>query len=106
MGLVGGLCFVLVGLINEFMSWDIPLWLQGIIGASIITVLEFISGLILNVWLGLGIWDYSQMSFNLLGQICLPFSLAWFLLSIAAVILDDWLRYWFFGEEYPHYRLF
>ena len=106
MGLVGGLCFVLVGFINEFMSWDIPLWLQGIIGASIITVLEFISGLILNVWLGLGIWDYSQMSFNLLGQICLPFSLAWFLLSIAAVILDDWLRWRLFKEEKPHYRLF
>lgn len=106
MGLVGGLCFVLVGLINEFMSWNIPLWLQGIIGASIITVLEFISGLILNVLLGLGIWDYSKMPFNLMGQICLPFSIAWVGLSILALILDDYLRYWLFGEEHPHYRLF
>ena len=26
--------------------------------------------------------------------------------SIAAVVLDDWLRYWLFGEEHPHYTLF
>lgn len=106
MGVLGGLCFVLIGLINEYISWDVPLWLQGIIGASIITVLEFISGVILNIWLGLGIWDYSQVPFNLLGQICLTFTIAWFFLAILAIILDDYLRYWLFGEEKPRYKLF
>ena len=106
MGVVGGICFLLIGLINEYLSWETPLWLQGIIGASIITVLEFISGVVLNIWLDLGIWDYSKIPFNLLGQICLTFTIAWFFLSIAAIILDDYLRYWLFKEEKPRYKLF
>ncbi len=106
MAILGGLCFVLVGFINEYLSWDTPLWLQGIIGAFIITSLEFAFGLVLNIWLGLGIWDYSKMPFNLLGQICLPFTIAWFFLAIVAIVLDDWLRHWFFGEEKPRYKLF
>lgn len=105
MGILGGACFLLIGFINEYLSWDTPLWVQGIIGAFIITSLEFVCGLVLNIWLGLGIWDYSQMPFNFMGQICLRFSAAWFFLSIVAVILDDCLRYWLFKEEKPHYRL-
>ena len=46
------------------------------------------------------------MPLNYKGQICLPFSILWIFVSIAAVVLDDWLRYWLFGEERPHYTLF
>ena len=103
---LGGVCFVLIGDINEFIPWNMPLILQGAIGSGIVTVLELVSGIILNLWLGLGIWDYSNMPFNLLGQICLPFTLLWVALSIVAVALDDWLRYWLFGEDRPTYTLF
>lgn len=106
MALVGGICFVVIGGINEFFPWTMPLALQGVIGACFITAMELVSGLILNVWLGLGIWDYSAIPLNFMGQICLPFGLLWILLSVVAVVLDDWLRYWFFGEERPHYVLF
>ena len=106
MGVVGGVCFVLIGLINEVFTWSTPLWLQSIIGATIVTVLEFISGVVLNIWLRLGIWDYSQMPFNLLGQICLPFSVIWIGLSVLAIVSDDYLRFYLFKEEKPHYKLF
>ena len=72
----------------------------------IITVLEFIFGVVLNIWLGLQIWDYSGMPLNIMGQICLPFTVAWYFLSAAAIILDDYIRYWLFGEEKPRYTLF
>ena len=106
MAVLGGVCFVLIGDINEFIPWNMPLVLQGAIGSGIVTLLELVSGIILNLWLGLGIWDYSNMPFNFLGQICLPFSLLWVALSVVAVILDDWLRYWLFGEDRPTYTLF
>ena len=106
MAVLGGVCFVLIGDINEFIPWNMPLILQGAIGSGIVTVLELVSGIILNLWLGLEIWDYSNMPFNLLGQICLPFTLLWVALSIVAVALDDWLRYWLFGEDRPTYTLF
>ena len=106
MAVLGGVCFVLIGDINEFIPWNMPLILQGAIGSGIVTALELVAGIILNLWLGLGIWDYSNMPFNFLGQICLPFSLLWVALSVVAVILDDWLRYWLFGEDRPTYTLF
>lgn len=105
MFLVGGLCFWLIGLINEVISWEMLFWKQCIIGAMIVTAVEFISGCIINLWLGWNVWDYSNMPFNALGQICLPFSLLWILLSAVAIVLDDYLRYWMYGEEKPRYKL-
>lgn len=106
MFLLGGLCFILIGGLNNYIPWEMSIIKQGIIGALIVTSLEFIFGLVLNLYLNLGIWDYSNMPFNILGQICLPFSIAWFFLSLIAIFVDDWLRYVLFKEERPHYHLF
>ncbi|MBS6876084.1 MAG: hypothetical protein KH214_03140 [Ruminococcus sp.] len=100
---VGGFCFVMCGLLNEHIGWDMPFPLQMLIGCLIITGTELIAGIVLNMWLGLNIWDYSNMPLNLWGQICLPFSCLWFFLSGVAIVLDDELRYNMFGEEKPHY---
>lgn len=105
MMIVGGICFVCIGEINEIISWTTPLWKQGIIGSIIITTIEFLSGCLLNIILKLNVWDYSNIPFNLLGQICLPFTILWFFLSIIGIILDDYLRYWLFHEEKPRYVL-
>ena len=105
MFILGGVLFLEIGYINELFPWDMSLILQGIIGSAMITVSELVAGIILNIWLGLNVWDYSSMPLNFMGQICLPFSIAWFFVAIAAVILDDWLRYLLFGEERPHYRI-
>ena len=105
MFLLGGLCFVLCGLINEGVSWEMPLPLQMLISALMITALEFLTGCIVNLWLGWQVWDYSKLHVQLLGQISLKSSVIWFLLSSVGIVLDDWLRYWFFGEDRPYYRL-
>lgn len=102
--LVGGLAFVLIGLINEVLDWDTPLVLQMAIAAVIVTGVELLAGLVLNVWLGLGIWDYTGLPGNVLGQICIPFAAAWFALSLPAIVLDDWLRWRLFDEDRPHYK--
>lgn len=104
MALLGGACFLAIGAINEHIPWEAGLVWQMLLGGGIITVLELLTGLIVNVWLGWGIWNYSNMPLNLWGQICLPYSLLWVLLSLAPVWLDDWLRWKLFGEEEPHYR--
>ena len=104
MVLVGGLCFLFCGSVNEFMGWDMLIWKQMLACAAGITAIEFLSGYILNIILGLGIWDYSGAPFNILGQICLPFTIAWYILSLPAIVLDDYLRFWIFGEEKPRYK--
>lgn len=105
MFVLGGVCFILIGLINEHLSWEMGLLWQSLIGACIITAGEFATGLVVNVWLGLNVWDYSNLPFNLMGQICLPFFLLWIPLACVAILLDDYARYWFFGEEKPHYTI-
>ena len=102
----GGICFVLVGLLDEFKSVKIPLIWQMLLSSLIITSVEFITGLIVNIWLGLNVWDYSSRPFNILGQICLLYSLLWFFLSYAAIILDNYLRYKFFGQKLSKYSMF
>lgn len=106
MFVLGGLCFLCVGFLNEKKQKNIPLLFQMLLGAVVITSLEFISGCILNLWLHLHVWDYYNMPLNFMGQICLPFMFLWFLLSFVCIITDDYLRYLFFDEEKPHYTLF
>lgn len=84
---------------------QMPIWLQSICCTLVITVTEFVAGLILNVWLGLGIWDYSDLPFNLMGQICLEFSAIWLILSVFGIIIFDWIRYVVQGGEKPHYHI-
>ncbi len=106
MVILGGICFVSIGCLNEFINWYTPLWKQALSGMVIITLLEFITGCIVNLLLKWDVWDYSDVPLNFMGQICVPFMFIWFFLSVAAIILDDYLRYWLFGEEKPKYRLF
>lgn len=104
MYIVGGLCFILIGIINEVFSWKMFIELQIIIGDLAVLLLEFISGCIVNLWLGLNVWDYSSMPYNILGQVCLTFAFLWIPLVLFAILLDDWLRYRLLGENKPEYH--
>ena len=79
MGICGGVCLLFIYHMNRRMRKK-RLALRALGGASIITVIEFICGCIVNLWLGLRVWDYSHLPLNLFGQICLPFSVLWFFL--------------------------
>lgn len=103
MFILGGICFITLGLLNEILDWTIPLIKQMLYGSIIITILEFVTGCIVNLWLGWNVWDYSNEPFNLLGQICLEYSIYWFFLSFVGIVLDDYLRYLWFNEEKPRY---
>lgn len=98
MFILGGLCGVIIGLLNE-KNKTISVLKQGIYGALIVTILEFIIGYIVNILLGWNIWDYSNVPFNFLGQICLPFTIIWFILSVFCIYLDDFLREKLFKSE-------
>ena len=105
MFVLGGLCFVYLGLINEVLHWDTPLWQQVWIGAVGITALEFLTGCVVNLWLGWGVWNYSGIPGNILGQICPQYTVLWMPVSLAGIILDDWIRYRAFDEERPRYNI-
>lgn len=91
MFIVGGICGVLIGLINDNTP-DMPLLPQCILGTVIITIIELLTGLFLNIYLGLNVWDYSNQPLNFMGQICPQFCIIWCILSILVIRIDDWLK--------------
>ena len=105
MFVLGGLCFLIIGLINEQSRGKIPLILQMSISAVIITALEFVTGYIVNIKLDMNVWNYSDLPYNIMGQVCLLYTILWFFLSLLCIIADDWLRYRLFGEEKQKYRI-
>lgn len=87
MALAGGSCLCLIERIcNEKLQYR-PLAVKCFAGSAIITTVEFCVGVVVNLVLKLNVWDYSQMPGNILGQICAPFSILWFVLTIPAAKL-------------------
>lgn len=76
--LVGGLCFVMLCMLARS---GIGLFAGALTGGLGVTAIEFCAGAVFNMWLGLGVWDYSNLPFNLFGQVCLNFTLLWCVLS-------------------------
>ena len=87
---LGGICFVVIYIIENNTGFG---RLQKCaLGALFITAAEFVTGLIVNVILGWGVWDYSDEFLNIAGQICPLFSLLWFILCIPGLRISSYLR--------------
>ncbi len=91
MAICGGVCLLGISHANVRMK-NQNLFLRAAAGACIITAVEFICGCIVNLSLGWRVWDYSHLPANLMGQICLPFSLIWFGLCIPICMILGGMR--------------
>ena len=103
MFICGGLCFLFVGKVGkQILLEESNIWLALVkimfMGTLIITTLEYITGIIVNVYLKLNVWDYSGFTFNVQGQICLVYSMLWALLSLPCVLLDGIIRKYIIEE--------
>lgn len=85
MVLTGGACFMIIRRISRKFSRR-PVLCRCVACSGAITCVEFFVGCVLNKWLGMGVWDYSDVKFNVLGQICPLYSVLWFLLSVPIVM--------------------
>lgn len=105
MAFLSGTVGIIIGLLNNIIPWSMGLVQQGLIGGFlIVTPMEYFVGEFL-VNQDLSIWNYSNMPCNIDGQICLPFTFIWCIISVVVVVLDDYLRYFIFNEENPHYKI-
>ena len=106
MGVVGGISLLLFDQINNRLSWELDLLLQGCIGSAIVTGFEFIIGEGLKILNQPPMWDYSNMPLNYDGVICLPFSIIWVFVTILGVFVADAYNYYLFHDEpRPHYSI-
>ncbi len=86
MFVAGGLCFVAIDIIYKWVGKK-SLVLAAVLCGIAITTIEFIIGSVVNIGLGLRVWDYSGVPLNFMGQICLLYSVIWMALSIPAMYL-------------------
>ena len=94
MVLTGGACLLAFYCYTKETK-DTPLLVQAAAGACIVTVFEFCVGVVVNLWYGWHVWDYSREPGNLLGQICPLFSFIWFLLCLIILMLFSALDSWY-----------
>ena len=78
----GGLCFLLLGKLRQVKLHPAA---KSVVGAGLITAVELATGLLANRTYK--VWDYRNMPANFKGQICLPYSLLWVPVSMAAMAL-------------------
>ena len=105
MFILGGICMVFFTLQGKMSDWKESLWKQVLRCSIFVTASEFITGLIVNKWLHLKVWDYTDQPFQLFGQICLPFSIIFSGLSTLGIFLSAYFLYWFFEEEKPQFHI-
>lgn len=105
MFVLGGVCMMFFAFQGRASCFREPLWRQVLRCTLFVTSCEFITGIIVNKWFRLGVWDYSNQPFQLFGQICLPFAIIFSGLCALGILLSGYLLYKFFSEEKPRYRI-
>ena len=105
-GFLGVFC---VDSINNTLSFDCDYIVQILISTILCTIGEGISGIILNVWLQLNVWDYSKMAFGtfFFGQCNVLFCFAWALIISVVIFYCDAYNYYILKiEPCPYYIIF
>ncbi|HPY87945.1 MAG TPA: hypothetical protein PLG34_08195 [Spirochaetota bacterium] len=95
--IIGGISGLSLFGIYKLINKRFNIFFATLLGTIIINIIEFTSGVILNLNFKLNIWDYSNQYFNLLGQICLSQSMI-YLFFICPI------SFWFFGFLESQYK--
>ena len=91
MAICGAFCFYFIYRVCARHPY-LSIVVRAALGATFITLTELFVGCLLNIALGLNIWDYSQLPYQFLGQISLHYSIIWFFLSIVLCGLSGIIR--------------
>ena len=84
--ITGGSALLSLYLINQALP-NHSIIIKSLIGCSVITIMEFTVGLIVNKIFPFGVWDYTGSPDNILGVISLRFTLCWFAISFIMLSL-------------------
>lgn len=85
MGFAGGICLCLINHVCNSRMKNSPIATKCLAGSFIITTVEFAVGILVNVVFKMDVWDYSGLPMNVMGQICIPFSILWFFMTLPAM---------------------
>jgi uncharacterized membrane protein len=83
----GGICLYIIDLLCNRVkkTGKMSLYKRGVLSTAVITGIELITGFIVNRKLKLKVWDYSKLPLNFKGQICIGYSVLWYILSLPVI---------------------
>ena len=90
--ILGGLALLIIMNVNWVFN-HLNIIIRTTIATLLVTILEFVAGMVINKWLQMKVWDYSNSLFNIEGQICLKFSLYWYALCFAVIVVAELICY-------------
>ncbi|MBR5538672.1 MAG: hypothetical protein IKU61_02110 [Clostridia bacterium] len=99
MGILGGMSILMIYFVEQSFSFSVLL--KALLSAAFVTATELVAGLILNDLMGLSVWDYSDMRYNIAGQISLVYSFLWYFLCIPVHILCRIIKHHIFDVFSP-----
>ena len=82
----GGICFLLLFRIFARIHKLGNIY-KCMIGSFVITTVEFMVGCIVNIKFHMKVWDYSELPFNILGQVCPVYSFLWGVLTVPIIVV-------------------
>ena len=83
----GGICLYIIDLLCNRVkkTGKMSLYKRGVLSTAVITGIELITGFIVNRKMKLKVWDYSKLPLNFKGQICIGYSVLWYILSLPVI---------------------
>lgn len=91
MAIAGGISFLILHMLFSRYP-EMSMLVKCAVGLVVISSIELLFGVIVNIYLKLGVWDYSNQKFNLWGQICLRYSLYWAVLTVPIAYISKLLH--------------
>ena len=105
MFILGGISMMFFAFQGRTSNWREPLWKQVLRCSIFVTAGEFITGIIVNKWMGLKVWDYTDQPFQLWRQICLPFAIIFSGLYALGIVSSGYYLHYIFKEELPQFHI-
>ena len=105
MFLLGGICLVFFAQQGIWTGWSAPLWKQVLWSVVFVTSCEFITGIFVNKIMHWNVWDYTDQPFQVMGQICLPFTVIFSGLGGVGILLSGYLLHVLYGEKMPEFHV-
>lgn len=85
----GGICFILLAAIAKLEKAGF--FTKCLLGAAAITAVEFMFGCVFNILLQQNVWDYTDETLNIMGQVCPRFFGLWFIISGIGITLAEFM---------------
>ena len=108
MFILAGIVSILIALMDDiFYTFETDYVIQVLTAATIATIGEGITGLIVNFLLKLNVWDYSNLKGTFFfGQCNVYYCLAWIVICAIGIPILDIIEYEMFNGKKPYYKIF